>query len=304
MFYYKIFGLSVESEIEMSSLNRGENPKDIDVKISRRPIQALEVSLTKEQKMNPYCCFTNHGETVSWLYFPFQGQFCIENGKNIYFDLNQNFDKVYIEQVLLCTCMTILLLQRGEILLHGSVLAKDGKALVISGESGAGKSTLTDYLLGRVPLFLSDDIAAVRIGEQIMLQPSFPLRKLCADAIQQGDYNKEDLMRVPAEGREKYLLPCKEIYAEKQQPFYAMVVLHVGNTEEVSFQEITGAEKIKYLTENLFRGDVYQFIGMDQMRFLQCVKIANQVRIFSLTRPKEKMTVERQAEFVMKMMQW
>lgn len=304
MFYYKIFGLGVASEFEMLSLERVEKLKSIDVKIYQRPIPVLEVSLSKEQEENPYCCFTNHGDTVSQIYFPFQGRFCVEKGAAIGFDLNQDCDKVYIEQVLLCFCMTIILVQRGEILLHGSVLAKDGKALVISGESGAGKSTLTDYLLGRVPLFLSDDIAAVRIGEQIMLQPSFPLRKLCADAIQQGDYNKEDLMRVPAEGREKYLLPCKEIYAEKQQPFYAMVVLHVGNTEEVSFQEITGAEKIKYLTENLFRGDVYQFIGMDQMRFLQCVKIANQVRIFSLTRPKEKMTVERQAEFVMKMMQW
>lgn len=304
MFYYKIFGLSVQSEIDMPSVNRLDKMESTDVKICRRTMPALDVSLSEEQKNNPYCCFTNHKTMVSELHFPFQGRFCIENGDSIYYDLNRNCDNIYIEQVLLCSCMTILALQRGTILLHGSVIAKDGKALVLSGESGAGKSTLTDFLLDCVPFFLSDDIAAVCVKDQILLQASFPLRKLCADAIGEGKYDKEKLMRVPAEGREKYLLHCDEIYEQEEQLFYAMVILKVGKVTDVCFEEITGAEKIKCLTENLFRGDVYQFTGMDQKRFLQCVQIANKIRIFTLTRPEGKMTVEKQAELVMKMMQW
>jgi len=45
--------------------------------------------------------------------------------------------------------------------LHGAVLAKDGRALVISGPSGTGKTTLTLDLLDQGLAFLSDDFCPV-----------------------------------------------------------------------------------------------------------------------------------------------
>jgi HprK-related kinase A len=48
------------------------------------------------------------------------------------------------------------------LLLHAAVVARDGRALIMSGPSGAGKSTLCTALVARGFRFLTDEIAMVR----------------------------------------------------------------------------------------------------------------------------------------------
>lgn len=304
MFYYRIFNKKIESEYELTAMQVIEKDEDIDIRIHAGKIEQSHVVQEEKEDKNPYRCYYTYQENWAHIHFPIHGDFVIQNGNEISYQLREGYQREYVEQVLLCYCLTILLLQRKEVLIHGSAIDWNGKTLIISGDSGAGKSTLTEQLLGTERKFLSDDIVDVTLGEEVLIQPSFPLRKLCEDAALTMKYDLDKLWKIPDPERTKYAIRQEERYQENALGLGAMVIIKIGQKEQVKIHEITGAEKIKYLSQNLFRQDVYAFIGLQQRTFMQCVKIANSMPIYVIERPEGKMTVKEQAQLVEQVLNW
>jgi energy-coupling factor transporter ATP-binding protein EcfA2 len=77
----------------------------------------------------------------------------------------------FSEQRLATTVIPLLLAERGDLVLHASVVAVDGRALLFCGPSGCGKSTLALLASQLGHGVLSDDGAVVEMGAEAALWP-------------------------------------------------------------------------------------------------------------------------------------
>lgn len=75
------------------------------------------------------------------------------------------------------------LARRGELVLHGTVLALGERGVVVLGRSGAGKSTLAAYFWQRGWTVGGDDGALIDLGPPVTAQPTHPTIRLLPDAV-------------------------------------------------------------------------------------------------------------------------
>lgn len=302
MHYYLIFGLTVASDIELEGAYELEQTGSIQIRIQQEQFEEAYVKVSELERNNRQVGVVKHYEE-NWacLRFKDHGVFIIENGDTIKYHLYDWHEDHFVSQIFLCFCMTVLLVQRNTTLLHGSALLYRGKALIISGESGAGKSSLANEIMSRGYKQMSDDIVAVGQNDKGMVAyPSFPVRKLCADFVEQEGMDKNSLIPMSDEEREKYGLILKDEYYNQEVLLGAMVIIRARDVEKPELKEITGSEKLKYLAENFFRLDVYEQISFKPEDMLRAIKIAGQMSIYTLTRPRNKMTVKEQADLIEK----
>lgn len=91
----------------------------------------------------------------------------------------------------------VRLRQQGYLVLHGSAVAINGRAVVFCGASGWGKSTLAAALHRRGHLLLADDFAAIRVGvggASVQIGP--PLLKLWPDSARALGFDAAALPRI------------------------------------------------------------------------------------------------------------
>lgn len=79
-----------------------------------------------------------------------------------------HFEPSYLETLTVYRKIALAFMQRGVLLMHGSVVAVDGEAYMFTALSGTGKSThvrLWRQLFGQRAVMVNDDKPLVRIGE-------------------------------------------------------------------------------------------------------------------------------------------
>lgn len=302
MFYYLIYGLAVASDIEIEGAYRIEKTDQIQVQIRQEQFEETYLELSELEKSNEQVgVLTHYEDNWACLRFKKHGVFMIENGTAIKYQLYDWHDNHFVSQIFLCYCMTVLLTQRKAMLIHGSAILYKGKTLIVSGDSGAGKSSLTNEIMSRGYMQMSDDIVAIGQDDKGMIAyPSFPVRKLCADFVEKHNMDKAELIPMPDVEREKYGLILKDEYHNHEALLGAMVIIKVGDVDEPVLEEITGSVKLKYLTENFFRQDVYEQVQLKPEEMLRAIKVAGAMPIYVLKRPKDKMTVKQQADLIEK----
>lgn len=300
MYYYMIFGFNVASDFALEGAYEIEKPEKVQITIRKELFDDTYMELSDLEKNDDGVVIIKHFEE-NWACMRLKkhGVFMIENGDTIKYNLYPWYERGLVSQFFLCVCMTILLIQRKSILLHGSAILYKGKTLVISGESGAGKSSLSSEIMSRGYKQMSDDIVSVGESEKGMVAyPSFPIRKLCADFVEKQGLNKEELIPMPDEDREKYGLILKDEYHNQKELLGAMVIIRARDVEEPILEEIMGADKLKYLTQNFFRQEVYEQVPFKPEDMMRAIKLAGQMPIYVLTRPLHKMTVKEQADLI------
>lgn len=300
MYYYKIYGLYIKSDYKLEeAIEVSEDSiKEIDVDIFQ---EELEVQLTTETEIDDEIkggIVYRYEKHRGWVRSKGQGCFVMRNGKQISYQLKEGYNPLVVSQVILCAALPAILVQRGVLAMHGSGILWGEKAVIVSGVSGSGKSTLTAGLLESGGVFMADDTVAIEEKDgKIFAHPTYPQQKLCLDVVDERIKSKGKLILLPSDGRvEKYALRLKEGFCEQEKELEAIVILEAGEVEKVTIQEIQGSEKIKYLLNNLFRYRTYVELGMSAETFKKCIEIADKVKIYLLTRPKEGMTVAEQME--------
>lgn len=310
MFYYRMYGLVLESDRPIKILKELDGVWEPDVTISSAVLQKEleEVCKVQEEGGN-----TNEKGEKLWrlekltrelavAYIVEVGLFRMTGGKTLEYRMMEGVDAVWFEQWLLCYAVTILMIQREQIVLHGSGLCWENQMVVISGESGSGKSTLTDALLRRGYGFMADDSVAFHFKEgKIYGAPTYPLRKLCANAID-CNMDKSKLIYMPDADREKYGIPMKESYHDEMVEPKALFILSCGDVSEVQVAEVTGKEKIKCITECLYKRPSYGMIGFTPRLLQDSLSLAGKLLIYRIIRPLEGNSVDAMADGIDKIL--
>lgn len=302
MRYYQIYGLIVQSDFALSGAYEIDKPLEIQVTIEQGNIEKNYIEpLAIEEKMEFGKGIVHHDGMRTCVRVKGAASFLVSEGNQINYHLYEGYDRGCVNDLLMNYCFSILLYQRNNLLIHGSAIHYKGKTLIISGDSGAGKSSLADEMLERGYQLMSDDIVAVdQKSENIYAYPAFPMRKLCVDAVMRKGLDKSTLIPIPDPDREKYGIILNQEYYSKEALLGAMVIIRKGNVENPVLEEIVGADKLKYLTDNFVRQELMKKVTKMNVLLMKAIRAANSMPIYILTRPENKLTVKEQADLIEK----
>jgi len=180
MFHYSAFGLNISSEIELPGMIEKDSENKFHVQIRLNKVDVLPF---KDIDSPNY--FVD-GKNV-YLWWDGIGKVKISDGNQIIVDTSSNFDytkETSIIPFLLGPVMSILLYQRGFLVLHGSSIKVNNSAIAFLGYRGLGKSTTAINLYKKGYPLITDDILAVGFDREGLpiINPGYPHVRLSDDS--------------------------------------------------------------------------------------------------------------------------
>lgn len=279
LYYYKIYGLILESEIEFpEACEVAEQKADVVVRIGTMP------GFIKEKYMDDYNA-SIYKKVYKWFYFEKEGNFLIENGNTVTVEPDTTADIKHIRALILGPCLGTVLYQRDVISIHGSAVVWKDRVIIVCGASGAGKSTVSSELRSRGCLFMADDtIALTEENGNILAYPSYPQQKLCPEVAIRLGYKLEDLILLD-EDCIKYAVRMGDNFCSEKKEVAAIVCLSKHEEDSLRITEVSGNAKLEYITTNLYFYKDCKVAGMNVNIFKKCLEIARKVPVIKVERP-------------------
>ena len=241
---YSVFGLTVESELELPELNPTDAAADVSVVFGKTP-EHLETPEASTPWMD-----VKAGQFL--LTVDAAGRYYAENGNRIVIEPFPGADGDDLRTFLYDSVFAALLQQRGLLALHGAAVVMDGKAVVLLGHSSAGKSTLAHALCGRGHAILTDEICAVGLlNGRAAVYPGVPRLALWEDALKRAKIDFEGLRPV-RRGLHKYSFPVGEQFAAGPVALSRLFLLHDCNQNPMLCEHLNGADKLEKLMQQQF----------------------------------------------------
>ncbi len=281
---YTLYGLTIESEVELFQLMKADENSTADVTIrlgsvADEVLKYLEENdaLSCQYKIGfEYSCFFNKG-----------GYYVIRDGKEIIFEMNDGYEISLVSSWILGFCMSMLLLQRQTLAVHCSAVTDGKRAILISGEPGAGKSTLTRRFLEKGYKLMADDVAAVTIeGDNAVVYPGFPYQKLVRNEVESRNLDISKLIYIN-EDKDKFLVPVGDGFESEPQALKEFIFLVVGDVPELKFEQLKGLNQLFAIKNNLFLHKLQGAWENDKQLIEECLAIASKCNTYLFVRPKE-----------------
>ncbi len=281
MFDYTIYGLKLRSDIEFLQLVPDNSDKEPDIFMVAGEIPE-DILAYGEASMSAF------EDNRSWLINRTMRMF-ITDGTTITYALKPGKSEIYLRAYLLGFGLSMLCLQRGLMTIHCSALVINGKAYLISGESGSGKSTISGILLKNNNQFLADDVTAVAPDSDgtVYVEPAFPYQKLCRDAALNQGYSLDELIYID-EDKDKFLVPCKDLFCYNKVPIGGLIYLYVHKGDEVVYKDLAGIDTFHIVVNNLFLRKLLREKKYTPSIGQKCLEIAAGIRACSIGRPDGK----------------
>lgn len=289
MYYYKLYGMTIESDLEFPQLVISDGDALADVRIAQADFSEDVKEKTREK------CYAMGSE---YTYFANKTcQMQIYEGKKLTYALTGEGWPQYLQTYILGYGMSFLALQRGMLPIHCSALADENGAILIAGESGSGKSTITASFLKNGYRLMADDMALVDGGK---VYPAFPYQKLCRNVALAEGYQLNELIYID-EDKDKFLAPYRGEFPLHGEKIKGFILLRVVNGEQVVDAEIAGLGRFEVFAGNLF---VRHLIGKEKYAphiGQKCLEMASKVPVYAIGRPNGFDTTE---EVVKKATEW
>jgi len=275
---YSAYGLGIDSSLELPELVKTETRPDVVIQLgpvdfSKRPQDADGsdwVWATRDR-----ACFFIEG----------MGRFQVDNGERITVDLEKGIEEGQMRIYLLGPVLSLLLHQRGYLLLHSSCIALPEGAVAFVARKGTGKSTVATAFVKRGFPIVADDLIAVDVsGQTPIVHPGFPQIKLLPDAMEGlgEDPTSAPLLNSlgPKRGRraEKFsdcALPLRRVYA----------LMEGGQRQAV--ETLGGHAAFRVLCDHSYVMPLLRTTGSIAHHFEQTASLVNQKLVRRLLRRRE-----------------
>lgn len=221
------------------------------------------------------------------LSVPRLARFLITAGCEILVDIDLGVTDRDAAGFVLGTAFGILLHQRGALVLHGSAVARDGRAVAICGASGAGKSTLAAALCEDGCTFVTDDICVVGLNEmrQPVVLPDGRQLKLWKTSIDKLDLAPRcgDAVR---ETFEKYYIEPAESRAQPTVLSAIYVLCDARPPFEEGIEALALPDSMRMLEREAYRPSLQARMGLKPQLIAQAAAMFGHARAFRLIRPR------------------
>jgi hypothetical protein len=289
--FYRAFGLNIASELELPELRSGLETSEPNVHICWG---AVPETLPEPEVRASGVLFQAAPER--FLLRLDHVRFLVQNGSEIRVERLADND-AQLRVFLLGSCFGALLHQRGLLVLHASAVQTPKGAVLFAGVSGAGKSTTLGAFLQRGYSLLSDDLAAIHLGEDghLVVEPSIPRTRLWSDSAMRLGQATDMLQREQPE-LEKYVLPAQN-FAPSPVRLHRVYVLDSDNlATSVNFESLPPVQAFKTLVCHTFRRRFLRGLGMQTAHFGLVAAAVDQASVVKVTRPSRSFLLDELAE--------
>lgn len=277
MYRYKVFDLVVESDCVLSYVELWHGYRNK----TKVQIQAITTGY----------CQKRNSRDISFEIDDI-GSFLISDGiKIVYFPaLNREVDADKLATYFLGPCMGAILCQRGEFVLHGSCVTRNGKTILVTGVSGAGKSTLAVEFLKNGWEMVTDDIALIKGIEEghPMVQSSYPSQKLWEDAITRYNIAPDKQTLLYTEDNRSKVNVHIDHFHEGLSPLTDIICLY-PTEKDCDIIPVTSLAIVDQLMRNTCRAYMIPE-SQRQQHFQRCVTLSKQIRMHAVLRARERDT--------------
>ena len=133
----------------------------------------------------------------------------------------------------------------------------------------------------------ADDMSFVSYhNETVMAKAAFPYQKLCRDAALRSGHPLDSLIYID-EAKDKYLVPCHEIFDDTSRPVKAIIILGKASVSQVWLHKLEGLDAFHACVNNLFLRHLLKEKKYAPATAGQCLKIASKVPVYVILRPLE-----------------
>ncbi|MXP47068.1 hypothetical protein GRI43_06660 [Altererythrobacter luteolus] len=179
--------------------------------------------------------------------------------------------------------------QRGWAMLHGSAVARNDRAVLFCGDAGQGKSTLAAAMTERGWKLVGDDLSRIEpggAGHTPMIHPSSARLKLWDSALHYLGLNSEGLERDFFRDEKYHLAVHPGQLAAHPMPLAAVFIL--GWDDRLTAERLRGAEAVRGLAEaSMYRKEYLELMGTLAEQIVHCARIASNVPIYRIGRPRD-----------------
>lgn len=297
--YYEAFGLTIASYIPLPQLEETASTK-ADLTVSPGKI---DWQPPKDEEIEGYRHWQIEEDEV-YFYWKCSGKYLLKSCREIIVDPFADLDdEGIIALPIIGPLLGMLLHQRGFYVLHGSGVKVGNEACIFLGCKGQGKSTMAATMCDRGYPLVADDISAISFDTNggLVLTPGFPQIRLWPDAVEAAvGENPEELPKIyPTISKRSYKTKSDRFY-DKPLPLKRIYIL--GSADGLEIKSLNPQEAIKQLVGNSY---VPMMLGKDfaqctnaTKHFFDCAKVANQVAVCSLDRPRDLSLLPEIAEYV------
>jgi hypothetical protein len=278
---YRISGLRVASEIELpgaSATPHGDAGTDVTIRLARLPEALEEVA---ERGPN-----WEMADDRVLLSVPRLARYLISGGHSIEIELAPGATARDATAFLLGTSLGILLHQRGDLVLHGAAVAREGSAIAICGRSGAGKSTLAAAFCHAGFDFVTDDLCVVTLDAENkpVVEPDGRQLKLWRQSMERLQLAPHEGSAV-REGFEKYFVEPQAV-AKAAPRLAAIYVLRASRPPRVDgIEALATPDAMRTLDFEAYRPGLRAKMGSKPAMLAQGASMLRHTKVFRLVRP-------------------
>lgn len=288
---YRAYGLCITSDIRLPELLPCPDDEPGDVCIRRGPVP-VDGSAVGPQ-VGPLSHAT---ENALWLRIPGVARYLVRDGRELIYQPEEEADEDSVRVFLLGTCIGALLLQRGQLVLHGNAFEVDEGCAICVGSSGAGKSTLAARMLQRGHRIIADDVCA--IDPQGRAVPGMPRLKLWQDAAGGLDIETAGLRRIRP-NMAKFHVPLGDTFQAEPLPVRAIYVLTPWNQDRFVITEIDGIAKFQALRTHSYRFRFVKGMNLGPPHLQQCSRLAADTPVVQVFRPRLGFDIDGLADLIL-----
>ena len=222
----QLLDVQLNSPFDLASLPKPNQPRyQVDIQFLNAP--------PPEFAAQDYPYANNLGQR-SLFFWPHEAVYLSSFGNRLdIFPLGEIQPKLF-ELSIIGPVLCSLLHQQGRVPLHGSAVAKDGRAHVFLGDQGMGKSTLAAFFVSRGYEFLSDDVILIDELEGVPhVFPCYPSMKLDSHWVKRYGWEGEPLSSIHP-SLSKWRVCTKHCFAPAPYPLASLNFLHDASVFSVN----------------------------------------------------------------------
>jgi hypothetical protein len=281
MHAYRISGLSVQSEIDLPGAVPAMSADAPDLVVRQG---AVPKALADPGASGP--AWQRSGDDFL-LCVPQVGRFLISDGSSITVDVDSTATLRDASIFIMGSSIGIALHQRGALPLHGSCVARDGRALMLCGPSGQGKSTTAAALCKRGFTLVADDISVIGFdagGGLPIVWPDGRQLKLWRGAIDRLGLAAATPDPV-REGLDKYFVSpfAAAIDPPILSAIYLLRVAPAASGATIEQVRLPGA--MRTLEEQAYRPRLRRELSTPKQAVAQAAAVLRHSALFTLERP-------------------